>query len=237
MMTDPKRILDDSATNDVDTLSRDLLTSLSPTKDEQERLFGRVLSHVGMAAAAGTAAATVSTQAGASGTAKVAFAVKSSLGKWLLPLLAAVPVGAGVGYVALSNTSEPPPPPAVRTSPVVSKPVTTETPPPLLTDETTLILPKLDPAPSPPAEQAAPRVEPSAAPSKESALREEDRLVRKARDQWKAGQREAALATLSELSRKSPGGVLLREREMRGASIQSSPSLEYSPALPRDSSK
>ena len=234
MMTDPKRILDGSATSEVDSLSRDLLTSLSPTNEEQEQLFGRVLSHVGLAAAAGAAASTVSAQAGASGTAKAAFALKATFGKWLLPLLAAVPVGAGVGYLTLGTPSEPPRPPEAKAS--SSGTVTTENPSPLPTEEPIPVMREPDTTQSQ-TDPAPPRAQPSEISSKESALREENRLVRKAREQWKTGQSEAALATLSELSRRFPDGVLLQEREMLRATISKAPTSRGSRSRPADSSK
>lgn len=239
-MEDPKRILDGSAINEVDSLSRDLLSSLSPTRDEQDRLLGKVLRHVGVAAALGTAAATVSTKAGASGAAHAALAVPSTLGKWLLPLLALVPVGVGVGYLARGTLNEAPQSEGAERSVLAPTSPPSETPEPPSTEEK-VSLPQINDAPpSPQADPATPRTQPSqpgSAPQKESALREEDRLVRIAREQWKSGQAEAALKTLAELSRKFPYGVLLREREMLRTSISKELSSADSPGHPSRGSK
>jgi hypothetical protein len=242
-MNDPERILDGSVTNEVDSLSHDLLSSLSPTREEKDKVLGKVLSQAGLAAAAGAAVTTFSAEAGASGAsgaAKAALAVQSSLGKWLLPLLVVVPVGAGVGYVSWSASSQAPSSrevtfPGEKTSALMKAPFHSDAPASPLPVEQGPLEPSDDAVPALPAEPESARIPPPALPSKESALREENRLVRVAREQWKAGQRDAALTTLAELSRRFPHGVLLQERAMLRASILKNPHPAPSTAHPAES--
>lgn len=239
MMSDPKRLLDTGAEDNVGVFERELLSSLEPSQAERDLVLRRVMSGVGVAAGAG-AVTTLSSKAAASaaGT-KVSSLGLSVVAKVSLGFLAAAPVVFGGIYWATSSLNEEPAPrrevpKAQQSSPSEKAPESTrqetlknssqsESLPLDPTGESQLKeasaatgkkVTKKNPAPQPSSANL-----PVSAGSSVSTLAEENLLLRKARAAARSGNHQEALALVSEFERKYPKSVLRQERDLLRISI------------------
>ncbi len=189
-MTDPKRLLESESDDPAASLERELLASLRPPDTAQGEVWQRL-------AKSGVIALGVSGTVGA--TSKVAAA--SGLGsKLALVLVVAAPLVGGALYLSRKPESAPPRPAPVATVPGVA--IAQAAP---------------SAAAAPPASGAAePMLEKSAerASSPAAALREENRLLREAREALRSSDAERSLALLRQLDARFPRGSLTQEREL-----------------------
>jgi hypothetical protein len=201
---DPKRLLEINGGNSADALERELLGSLRPNAESRDEVWRRLAAPgvlaIGASAAGVVAAAKASASTGAAATGTTFF----STAKLGLVLALAAPVAAGAFYVASSSPAAPPSaaaPALVATAPSPDKAGSE---------------PAVAPQPPPPAEQEAAQGPAKVAerPAPESAISEENRLLREARTASRSGDAAGALSKLRVLDRRFPAGALLQEREL-----------------------
>ncbi|HVJ21001.1 MAG TPA: outer membrane protein assembly factor BamD [Polyangiaceae bacterium] len=202
MMDDPKRLLELSGDDSAGALERELLSSLKPPLGARDAVWQRLAAPgvllIGASAAGVTAAAKASASTGA--VAGSSFFTTAKLG---ILLAVAAPVAAGAIYVAKSSPPSPQP-----TAPVAA--VVTPAPKSEPREEVVDVAPRAEPAEI----AKAPSAERSSERERQSAISEENRLLREARAASRAGDAAGALATLRVLDRRFPGGALVQEREL-----------------------
>jgi len=218
-MTEPRRLLDDAATSE---LQRSLLGSLageSPRREARER----TLAALGLPAAVGGAAApaTASKAAGVTSGAGAGSSAATAVGtlgwiKWGGILMALSMIGGSAYVVATHGTPEPrasaPAIQKVQTAPIAE---TVQTPPPDTSAVTLPTLPTLSPESLPPAKETQPKAAPvtRSAPASSGTLMEELSLMDRARQSFAQGSYGDATRAVSTYETRYPHGSFAQEAD------------------------